>query len=93
MVRSGGKYVWVGALVSGDKAEIETVRVIAANRKIIGCCWYEPWIMPKVLDLMVKTKDKYPWAGLVTKFRLEDINEAFVKSDRGEVNRAAISFD
>ncbi|MFC1976817.1 zinc-binding dehydrogenase [Chloroflexota bacterium] len=93
MVRSGGKYVWIGAIANEDKAEIETLRVIGANRTIIGYAWYEPWIMPKALDLMVKTRDKYPWAGLVTKFRLEDINEAFVKSDIGEVNRAAISFD
>lgn len=93
MVKSSGRYLWVGALSFGDKVEIEPMRVIVANRRIIGYCWYEPWIIPEVLSMMVKTGDKYPWARLITKFRLENINEAFVRSNTGEVTRAAISFD
>jgi Zn-dependent alcohol dehydrogenase len=44
-----------------------------------------------VMEMLVRTKDKYPFHKLVShKFKLEDINEAFKQSIEGKVIRAGI---
>jgi len=43
---------------------------------------YDPWILPKCGDFLERTKDQFPLTSLVShSFKLEDINEAFEKSD------------
>ena len=58
---------------------------------------YDPWVIPEALDFLVRTKDKYPHEDVVShKFKLDDINDAFMNSewqregDATKVNRAAI---
>ncbi len=47
--------------------------------------------MPKVLDLLVRTRDKYPFDKLVShKFKLADINQGIQQSLTGKVIRAGI---
>ena len=42
----------------------------------------DPWILPKCADFLERTKDQFPLTSLVShRFKLEDINEAFEKSD------------
>jgi hypothetical protein len=39
---------------------------------------YDPWIVPTALDLLVRTKDKYPLSRVVShRFPLADVNRAF----------------
>jgi Zn-dependent alcohol dehydrogenase len=39
---------------------------------------YNPWIVPAALDFLVRTKEKYPLAKLVShSFPLREINKAF----------------
>ena len=47
--------------------------------------------LAQALDLMKRTRDKYPWQRVVSHtFPLEQINEAFAAADQGQVTRAAI---
>ena len=47
--------------------------------------------MPKVLDLLVRTRDKYRFDKLVShKFKLENINEGLQQSLAGKVVRAGV---
>ena len=58
---------------------------------IVGSGNYKSWVMPKVLDLLVRTRDKYPFDKLVShKFKLEDINEGIRQSIEGKVIRAGV---
>ena len=39
---------------------------------------YDPWIVPTALDMLVRTRDRYPLSKVVShSFALEDINKAF----------------
>ena len=58
---------------------------------IVGSANYKPWVMPKVLEFLVRTRDKYPFEKLVShKFRLEDVNEGIRQSLDGTVVRAGL---
>jgi len=56
--------------------------VIFGNRRIIGSRHYEASTFRGASDLMRRTLDKYPWAGVFRKVPLEEINEAFIQQDR-----------
>ena len=48
----------------------------------MGIGLYDPWIIPKVLDFMVRTKDRYPYHEIVSnQFPLTEINQAFKASE------------
>ncbi len=52
-------------------------------------------MLPRALDFLVRTKDKYPFRRLVShRYPLEEINRAFEEADwansQGHVTRAAI---
>ena len=44
--------------------------------------FYSPWLLPVALDMLERTKDRYPLTKLMSHtFSLEDINEAFETSE------------
>ena len=48
-------------------------------------------VMPKVLEFLSRTRDKYPFEKLVShKFKLEDANEGIQQSLAGKVVRAGL---
>jgi Zn-dependent alcohol dehydrogenase len=48
-------------------------------------------VIPKVLDFLVRTKNKYPFDKLISdKFKLEEIEKAMKLGAEGKVIRAAI---
>ena len=58
---------------------------------------YNPWVLPRALDFLVRTKATYPFDDLLShKFPLEQINDAFQqaewvgRADPGQVVRAAL---
>jgi Zn-dependent alcohol dehydrogenase len=53
--------------------------------------YYEAEHLKQALDLMQRTRNKYPWHRVVShKFPLTAVNEAFDAAHRGQVTRAAI---
>ncbi len=93
MVGRTGRYLEIGNINPGLTYELDPSRLVFGNLTMYGMVYYEAEHLRRALDLVVRTKDRYPWARVVSHtFPLEGINEAFEKASRGEVTRAAITF-
>ena len=95
MLRFGGRYCLVGNIVPGAKGEIVPHDIIRTSREVLGVVGYEAWVIPRALELMVRTRAKYPYHRLVShQYKLTDINQAFHDADwalsQGKVTRAVI---
>ncbi len=94
MTRPGGIFMEIGDIIPGRTVSIDPSRLLRGKR-IVGSNMYRPWAIPKVLDFMVKNRDKIPFDNIVSHtFKLDDINEAFEKAEwlgrEPEVTRACI---
>jgi len=77
MVRLNGKYVDIGNIVP-QTVTLPAAKVITRQIKWLGVTHYDPWIVPAALDLLVRTKDKYPLSRVVShSFPLAEVNRAF----------------
>ncbi len=91
MVGRTGRYLEIGNINPGLTYELDPSSLIFGNRSIVGMVYYEAEHLQQALDLMRRTRDRYPWHKVVSHtFPLEQINEAFVAADEGRVTRAAI---
>lgn len=91
MLRNGGSYVLVGNINENLTLQFDPSTIVNGNKRIIGVATYEPWAIGKSLQLMQKTKDRFPFGKVLShKFPLEQINEAFRQADEGKVTRAGI---
>ena len=95
MLRFGGRYCLVGNIVAGAKGEVIPHDIIRTSREVLGVVGYEAWVLPRTLDLLQRTRAKYPWHKLVShRYPLEEINRAFQEADwalsQGKVTRAAL---
>jgi UDP-N-acetylmuramoylalanine--D-glutamate ligase len=91
MTAPEGTYVEIGNINVGWKAEFDPSWIIFGNRRILGLSHYEAEHLRGALDLMRRTRTRYPWDKVVShKFPLEAINDAFAQQDKGHVTRAAI---
>ena len=90
-LRQGGRYLWVGN-ITPKPAEISPTTVVRASRTIFGVVAYEKWVIPRALDLLVRTQAKYPYHKIVShKFPLDQISEAFPLAAKREVIRVGIT--
>lgn len=93
MLGPGGTYLLVG-MVSGKitfKGEMDSSEFVFQSKKLWGCASYRPWVIPKVFDFLLRTKDRYPFDKLIShKFGLGEIERAMKLADEGKVTRAAI---
>jgi len=91
MLRPSGTYLTMGLVTGGLISHLDMEKVVHKALTIVGSGNYAPWTMPKVLDMLVRTRDKYPFDKLVShKFKLAEINEAIQQSLAGKVVRAGI---
>src|SRR5919199_4029088 len=91
MLGRTGRYLEIGNISPGLTFELDPSTLVFGNRSILGMVYYEAEHLQQALDLMRRTRDKYPWHRVVSHtFSLEQINEAFVAADQGRVTRAAI---
>lgn len=82
MLRSGGTYLEVGTISRGAKVELEPSLLVWGSKKMVGVIQYDPWVIPRALDFLVRTKDRWPWGRILShKYPLEKINEAFAASE------------
>ena len=82
MLRSGGTYLEIGTISRGAKIELEPSLLVWGSKKIVGVIQYDPWIIPRALDFLARTKARWPWDRIIShKFPLEKINEAFAASE------------
>ncbi len=91
MVRAGGRYLWIGNIRGGQGVELDPSSIIRGNRTIFGIGLYEPWALYRALELLERTKNKYPFHRVLSHtFKLEEINAAFELASQGKVTRASL---
>src|SRR5919199_1828117 len=91
MLGRTGRYLEIGNISPGLRYELDPSWLIFGNRSILGMVYYEAEHLRQALQLMERTRERYPWQRVVSHtFPLERINEAFVEADAGRVTRAAI---
>jgi len=96
MLRPGGTYVEIGTISRGAKVELEPSLLVWGSKTIVGIIQYDPWVIPKALDFLVRNRARFPFDKLLShKYPLEKINEAFAASewhakDTTTITRAAL---
>ena len=91
MLAPSGSYLTMGLVTGGMISHLDIEKVVHKGLTLVGSGNYKSWVLPKVLDLLVRTKDRYPFDKLVShKFRLENINEGIQQSLAGKVIRAGV---
>ncbi len=91
MLGRTGRYLEIGNVTPNLTFELDPSLLVQRNITVYGMVYYEAEHLQQALDLLDRTRDKYPWHKVVSQtFPLEQINEAFTAADRGEVTRAAI---
>ncbi len=92
MLRPGGRYLWVGNINLGQEGPIQPGSAVRYMRTIIPVVAYEAWVIPRVLDFMVRTRHAYPYHKVIShRFPFEEINKAFQASESKEVIRASLA--
>ena len=96
MLRSGGTYLEIGTISRGAKVELEPSVLVWGSKKIVGVIQYDPWVIPRALDFLVRNRARWPFDRLIShKYPLEMINQAFADSewhakDTTRITRAAL---
>lgn len=91
MLGRTGRYLEIGNINPGLTYELDPSLLVFRNITMFGMVYYEAEHLRQALDLVRRTRDRYPWESVVSHtFPLERVNEAFVQADRGAVTRAAI---
>lgn len=91
MTAPEGTYLEIGNINVGWKGEIDPSVLVFGSRKVQGLAHYEAEHLKGALDLMLRTRTKYPYDRIVSRqFPLEEINEAFRQQAEGRITRAAI---
>ncbi|MBI2554831.1 MAG: zinc-binding dehydrogenase [Candidatus Rokubacteria bacterium] len=96
MLRFGGTYLEVGTISRGVKVEIEPSLLVWGSKTIVGVIQYDPWVIPRALDFLIRTRGRLPFDRLLShKFPLDQINEAFAAAewhgrDTTTITRAAL---
>ena len=97
MLRSGGTYLEVGTISRGAKVELEPSLLVWGSKKIVGVIQYDPWVIPRALDFLVRNRARWPFDKLIShRYPLEKINQAFADSEwhakeTTTITRAAIA--
>jgi L-iditol 2-dehydrogenase len=82
MLRAGGTYLEVGTISRGAKVELEPSLLVWGSKKIVGVIQYDPWVIPRALDFLVRTRTRWPWNRILSHtYRLEQINDAFAAAE------------
>lgn len=82
MLARHGTFVEVGLFYPGPTAPLDPSVVLSGRKRIVGSAGYPPHLLPLLLQFLVRTADRYPFADMVShRFALADINDALSASD------------
>jgi threonine dehydrogenase-like Zn-dependent dehydrogenase len=91
MVGSGGRYVEIGNISPGLTYQADPAYWVTQNITIFGNNHYGKRHLRDALNLLRRTRDKYPFEKIVShKFPLTEINEAFAQQDKGSITRTSL---
>jgi len=92
MVAPEGAYIDIGNINAGWETTIDPSWLVFGNRRLLGVMHYEAEHLKGALDLMVRTRQRYPYEKIISHtFPLEKINEAFRQQEDGHITRGAIA--
>lgn len=96
MLRTGGTYLEIGTISRGAKVELEPAQLVWGAKRIVGVIMYDPWVIPRALDFLVRNRARWPFDRLVSHtYPLERIDTAFADAEwRGRettITRAALA--
>jgi D-arabinose 1-dehydrogenase-like Zn-dependent alcohol dehydrogenase len=92
MTAPEGTYLEVGNINVGWEATFDPAWILFGNRRIVGVAHYEAEHLKGALDLMLRTRTRYPYERILSHtFPLEEINEAFRQQEDGHITRGAIA--
>jgi D-arabinose 1-dehydrogenase-like Zn-dependent alcohol dehydrogenase len=96
MLRPGGTYVEIGC-IHPSPVQLDASRLVWGNRRLVAMTHYDPWVLPRALDFLLRTQATYPFDRLLShKYPLDQINQAFEaaewsgRKDASQVVRAAL---
>jgi len=96
MLRQGGTYLEIGTISRGVKVELEPAALVWGAKRIVGVIMYDPWVIPRALDFLVRNRTRWPFDRLLShRYPLDRIDEAFAASewharDTTAITRAAL---
>lgn len=91
MTAPEGRYLEIGNINVGWKAEIDPSLLVFGNRKIVGISHYEAHHLETAIKFMQRTRTKYPYHKVLShKFPLEQVNDAFAQQAKGHITRGAL---
>ena len=86
-----GTYLEIGNINVGWETKVDPSWILFGNRRIIGVAHYEAEHLKGAIDLMGRTRGRYPYHRILShKFPLAEINEAFKQQEDGHITRGAI---
>jgi threonine dehydrogenase-like Zn-dependent dehydrogenase len=96
MLRQGGTYLEIGTISRGAKVELEPAALVWGAKRIVGVIMYDPWVIPRALDFLVRNRTRWPFGRLIShRYPLDKIDEAFTQAewhakDATSLTRAAL---
>jgi threonine dehydrogenase-like Zn-dependent dehydrogenase len=97
LLRPGGAYLEIGTISRGLTVELEPAQLVWGSKTIVGVVMYDPRVLPRALDFLVRHRERWPFDRLVSHtFPLERIDDAFHASewhsrDATAITRAALA--
>ena len=94
VARVGGRYALIGNINLDLAGPIDPGNAVRFSKTITAISVYEQWVIPRALDFLVRTKERYPFDKIISHtFPLEDINKAFDILVKGEAGRIVLEMD
>ena len=94
MMRVGGTYILLGAIYPNNHVTLDSSDIITKCLKIVGMHNYHPEHLKTAIDLVLESKDKYPYKKLVGpnfEFSAKCLEGAFKALDSKQSLRPAIN--
>lgn len=91
MLRVGGRYTLGGIVTPGADVTLDANMFVKKWITLKGIHNYHPRHLIQALDFVVANRDRFPFRDIVdSRFRLDELNEAFQRAAERSVLRAAI---
>ncbi len=74
---NGGTFIEIGDIIAGDTVPFDPSTLVWGAKRIMGSIMYRPSLLPVMMEMMVKNRDRLPYDKIVSHtYPLEQINEA-----------------
>jgi threonine dehydrogenase-like Zn-dependent dehydrogenase len=92
LLRPGGGYLWVGNVTPGLFASLDPGTVVRMAQVMKGVIAYAPWVLPRALDFLVRRRQVYPFAQIISHtMPFPEINAAFACASAGQALRVSLT--